>query len=118
MRGWAEALFADQHRDYLDWWLLQRFPGRTLEELDSVDWLRLQRALEVGRIVDIEARAALYQEGKLQPEAIRPHEWRAIVEHDRLYELWEAEQGLTHDGAEDSEQQNEHAPLQTGEENG
>jgi hypothetical protein len=90
--GWAQALFAAQNREYLDWWLLQRFPGRTLEELDNVDWLRLQRALEVGRIVDVEAKNALYLEGKLKADAFKPREWQAIQEHDRLYEAWEAEQ--------------------------
>ena len=59
-----------------------------------MDWLRLQRALEVGRMVDIENRNALYLEGKLKPDAFKPHEWRAIQEHDRLMELWEADQRM------------------------
>jgi hypothetical protein len=63
---------------------MQRFPGRTLEELEGVDWLRLQRALEVGRIVDVEARRKLNLDGKLAADAIPPHEWRMIAEHDRL----------------------------------
>ena len=59
-RGLAEALFVAQNEAYIDWWLLQRFPGKTLEELDNVDWLRLQRAMEVDRIVESEQRRNAY----------------------------------------------------------
>ena len=45
-------------------------------------------------MVDIENRNALYLEGKLKPDAFKPHEWRAIQEHDRLMELWEADQRM------------------------
>ena len=71
---------------------MQRFPGRTPDELDSIDWLRLQRALEVGRIVDVEAKNALLLEGKLDADKLTAGEWRAIQRHNRLYEEWEAEQ--------------------------
>lgn len=88
--GWAAAAFAAQNREYLDWWLMQRFPGRTLEELDGIDWLRLQRALEVGRIVDVEQKHALVLEDKLKPGALSAQEWAAIRRHDGLYEQWQA----------------------------
>ena len=96
----AEVLFVSQNRDYLDWWLMQRFPGRTLEELDNVDWLRLRRAYEVGRIVDIEAKNALVLDGKLDGDALQPHEWQTIRRHNALYEEWES----AHGGAVDGEQ--------------
>ncbi len=72
------------NREYLDWLLLQRFPGRTLEELDNVDWLRLQRAWEVGRIVDAEEKRQLWLGKKLKEEAITADEWAMIAAHDKL----------------------------------
>ena len=78
---------------------MQRFPGRTLEELDNVDWLRLRRAMEVGRIVDVEAKHSLYLDGKLGADSITSAEWRAIERHNELYDAWES----AHDGAVDGE---------------
>jgi hypothetical protein len=80
-----------QNREYLDWWLMQKFPGRTLEELDDVDWLRLQRAMEVGRLVDIEQRHGLIAEGKLKPEAFNAREWAQVRRNTALYDALEAE---------------------------
>lgn len=77
---------------------MQRFPGRTLEELDGMDWLRLRRAMEIGRIVDVEAKHALYLDGKLQADAIKPTEWRMIERHNELYEAWESAHGGAVDG--------------------
>lgn len=77
-------MFLAQNADYLDWWLLQKFPGRTLEELDSVDWLRLQRAQEVDRIVTVEQKRQLMTQGKLKGDDITADEWRTIRRHDRL----------------------------------
>jgi hypothetical protein len=78
-------VFLRDNREYLDYWLLQRFPGRTLEELDGVDWLRLQRAEQVGRIVDIEQRLRAWHKSKdRKPDAFTPAEWRMINRHDKL----------------------------------
>ena len=63
---------------------MQRFPGRTLEELDNVDWLRLQRAMEVERIVNVEQRHKLYLDDKLKADDLTPQEWRMIRKHNRL----------------------------------
>lgn len=94
----AEAAFAAEYQEYIDWWLMQKFPGRTLEELDNIDWLRLRRAMEVGRIVDVEAKNALLIEGKLKADAIRPAEWRMIERHNELYDAWESAHGGAVDG--------------------
>ena len=84
-RGYAEAEFLRTNREYLDWWLLQKFPGRTLEELDGVDWLRLMRAEDVGRIVDVERRYKLWHAKKdRKPDEFTAAEWRMIRQHDRL----------------------------------
>jgi hypothetical protein len=79
----AEAIFVADNEAYIDWWLLEKFPGRTLEELDGVDWLRLQRAMEVDRIVEAEQRRLAYIEsgGEGEPDA---DDWRMWEHHDRL----------------------------------
>ena len=71
----------------LDWWLMERFPGRTLEELDSVDILRLFRAHEVGRIVDVERKRAAFLGERIKAEDIPDSEWKMITRHDRLMKL-------------------------------
>ena len=92
-RGIAEAVYLRNNREYLDWWLMQKFPGRTLEELDRIDWLRLQRALEVGRIVELEAKNTLVTEGKLPAESLTAREWAQIQRHNALFDEWEAAHG-------------------------
>ena len=72
---------------------MQKFPGRTLEELDNLDWLRLQRALEVGRIVEIESKNTLVTEGKIQPDALSAREWTQIQRNNGLFDEWLAAHG-------------------------
>ena len=72
---------------------MQKFPGRTLEELDGIDWLRLQRALEVGRIVELEGKNTLVTEGKLPTDSLTPREWRQIQRHNAIFDEWEAAHG-------------------------
>ena len=81
------------NRTYIDWYLMQKFPGRTLEELDRIDWLRLQRALEVGRIVELEAKNTLVTEGKLPAESLTAREWAQIQRHNALFDEWESAHG-------------------------
>ena len=83
-------MYLRENREWFDWWLLQKFPGRTLEELDGIDWLRLQRALEVGRIVELEGKNTLVTEGKLPAESLTDQEWRQIRRHNALFDEWEA----------------------------
>ena len=93
LRGIAEAVYLSENREYLDYWLMQKFPGRTLEELDRIDWLRLQRALEVGRIVELEAKNTLVTEGKLPTESLTSREWAQIQRHNALFDDWTATHG-------------------------
>lgn len=81
-RGIAEALFLRHNAEFLDWWLLQKFPGRTLEELDGMDWLRLQRALEVDDVVRVEERHRQYQAKELKK--LTPREYARVQWHDEL----------------------------------
>ena len=90
LRGIAEAVYLRENREYLDWWLMQQFPGRTLEELDGIDWLRLQRALEIGRIVNLEAKNTAVTEGRGQ---FTQREYRQIERHNALFDEWLAEHG-------------------------
>ena len=73
----------------VDAWLLKRFPGKTLEELDGMDWFRFLRAVEAEQIeaVEVQRQAALRNDAtKLtEDEAI------AIAEHDELMTEYGAE---------------------------
>ncbi|MBK8799600.1 MAG: hypothetical protein IPM07_26325 [Anaerolineales bacterium] len=71
----------------LDSMLLQRFPGKTLEDLDLVNWPRLMRAMAAGEAERIEQLIELQRTGKATPTQ---REWIAIAEHDRL---WNAARG-------------------------
>ena len=81
-RGIAEALFLKQNAEFVDWWLLQKFPGRTLEELDSIDWLRLQRAMEVDDVVRVEERNRQYHAKELKK--LTPREVARVHRHNLL----------------------------------
>lgn len=66
---------------YWDAFLLQRFPGKTLEELDGIDWGRLCRALHVQQIDRIEDMREQYLRGKYKPTLA---EMSDVMRHDRL----------------------------------
>lgn len=68
----------------LDAHLLRMFPGRTLEELDQMDWPRYLRAMEVNRVAAIEDRRRQFLAGDLDPTSLTADDWAAIAEHDRL----------------------------------
>ncbi|MBK8798315.1 MAG: hypothetical protein IPM07_19185 [Anaerolineales bacterium] len=68
---------------YWDGLLMRLFPGKTLEELDNIDWPRLMRVLQVRQIEQIEQRLPGFFQGKWQPTAA---EWRLIQRHDRILE--------------------------------
>jgi hypothetical protein len=68
----------------LDFILLDRFPGRTLEELDQMDIGRYFRAMEAKAMLPIERKRAAWLGGVFKTEDITPEEWAAIREHDQL----------------------------------
>ena len=70
---------------WLDAWLLDQFPGKTLEELDGIDFTRLMRANKVKAIGQVETLRRLQQLDRAKPS---PADWRAIVRHDRLMERY------------------------------
>lgn len=74
----------EQGREVTDAYLLKAFPGRTLEELDGMDWGRWRRAEEAQLHMDVEHIRATAFENKRTfselPEAVL----RLIQEHDAL----------------------------------
>jgi hypothetical protein len=64
--------------------LLQRFPGRTLEELDGINYGRFLRAVEAERMETLERRRTLYLEGKV--EQLSADEWERVMAHDAMVE--------------------------------
>lgn len=66
----------------MDAFLLRKFPGRTLEELDAMDWPRFMRAMEADGVMRVEEARDAQIRDKVKPT---PDTWKRIVEHDRLY---------------------------------
>ena len=60
--------------------MLKRFPGRTLEELDGIDWTRYLRALAAQTVLNTEEARDMQQAGHYEPT---PQQWKAILQHDR-----------------------------------
>jgi len=63
----------------LDAWLLRAFPGRTLEELDAMDWTRYQRAMDAAEIEHIERARQRFLAGQCEDSAVN---WPAVLRHD------------------------------------
>jgi len=64
-----------------DAFLLRRFPGRFLHEIDGIDYPRHLRAWEAEAIHDLERRRDAHLAGKAE---LTPEEWQRILEHDTL----------------------------------
>ena len=62
---------------YVDSWLISRFPGKTLEELDQMDWARYMRAVEVENLRNLAMKHGRYLNGQAD---ITDHEWAIIAE--------------------------------------
>lgn len=59
---------------------MRRFPGRTLEELDGMDYGRWMRALAAEQAETLERKRAAQSAGRGDLTA---DEWKRIQEHDR-----------------------------------
>lgn len=68
----------------LDGILLDRFPGRTLEELDQMDVGRWMRSLQAKTMLATERKRGAWLGAVLKTEDLTREEWEAIAEHDRL----------------------------------
>ena len=69
----------------VDAWLLERFPGKTLEELDLINWPRFMRAMEAQEFGDIEAKKAAMMKGLLKGSAVTRRDLARIKRNDTLY---------------------------------
>jgi len=66
--------------------LLKRFPGRTLDELDRMDWMRYQRAIEAQHLIDLEAKVTAFHTGSLTASDLSERDWSEIRDNDLLLE--------------------------------
>ncbi len=65
----------------VDHWLMRLFPGKTLEELDGINWPRLMRAVNAGEVLRVED----VRESQIRHKTTPSHEdWAAILRHDEL----------------------------------
>lgn len=62
--------------------LLRKFPGRTLEELDLMNWPRYMRAMEAERIMQVEEKRLALLGGHIK--TMTPDEWELIAENEEL----------------------------------
>lgn len=78
----------------MDAWMLKRFPGKLLEELDEMDWPRYWRALEAMHVDEIEDMR-INGGNDLSTE-----QWLDIKRHDAIWRKVMAQYG---DAAPDDE---------------
>lgn len=76
-----------QSQTELDAFLLRKFPGRTLDELDQMDWPRFLRAMEAEAIIRVEEKRSAFFRGDVK--TMSEDEWTMIVEHDELVKRWQ-----------------------------
>ena len=67
------------HGSLFDSWMLTNFPGRTLEELDSMDVLRFMRAVEARSIESTERLNADILKQKIKPTDVGKESWDSIL---------------------------------------
>ena len=72
-----------------DSYMLQNFPGRTLEEIDGIDALRFFRAMGARNIETVENLREQQQAGIKKGKDIPASTYKKILEHDRLYKEFE-----------------------------
>lgn len=68
----------------IDSWLMGLFPGRLLEELDTMDLGRVERAVQAKRVLAVEEKRRLFHAQSIGRDGVTADEWRAIAEHDGL----------------------------------
>lgn len=71
----------------MDAWLLRRFPGRFLDEIDTqMDWARFMAAVKAEATERVEDRREMQMTGKLKAKDLSAADWEAIKRHDELLE--------------------------------
>ncbi len=69
---------------WYDAWLLEKFPGRTLEELDGMDLVRLMRAMHVERIAQVEYKRSGVMQNLIPQSQLTQLDWEQIAAHNLL----------------------------------
>jgi len=72
-----------------DSYMLNNFPGRTLDELDEMDALRFFRAMAARSIQTVEDLRVDQQSGIKKGKDIPKHIYKRFLEHDRIYREFE-----------------------------
>lgn len=67
---------------------MRLFPGRTLEELDNIDWGRFLAAQQALHIREIEEKRIAQQTGLIKAEQLTQADWDAIARHEELLARW------------------------------
>ncbi len=67
-----------------DNYMLQNFPGKTLEEIDEMDSLRWFRAMAARNIAQVEETRKLQMAGIKKGKEIPDYIYRSILEHDKI----------------------------------
>ena len=57
-----------------------------MEELDSMDWIRYIKALEVKSIGEVEKVYIGYQQGLIKSGSVTAKQWESIKEHNEIIE--------------------------------
>lgn len=81
-RARADDSAGRQSEAELDAILLRRFPGRTLEELDTMNWPRYMRAMAAERIMQAEEKRSLFLGGAIK--TMSEEDWQIIAENEEL----------------------------------
>ncbi len=74
------------HGSLFDSWMLQHFPGRTLEEIDQIDILRFMRAMDARALESTERLAANINSKKAKATEVPAADLERIFENDSLWE--------------------------------
>jgi hypothetical protein len=72
-----------------DNYLLQHFPGKTLEELDNMNVLRWMRAMDARNIESVEEIRKDQIKGKKKASDIPDKVLKQFLKHDELFEEFE-----------------------------
>ena len=79
-------MIPDLHDALFDSWLLEQFPGRTLEELDTINIFRYLKAMEARGLETLEKtrKEVMKKDSKLKASDLPKGEWERIKEYDDL----------------------------------
>lgn len=61
---------------------MRRFPGRTLEELDQMDWARYMRAMEAEKVMVAEEQRSAFLGGSIK--TMSEDTWKTIAENEEI----------------------------------